>query len=57
MKKTLLIIPIVRETNLPSLLNLETLVVVVYFQTLRKTWAGTQTTYTEKTQLVSSFTT
>lgn len=49
MKKTLLIIPIVKETKLPSYLDLEALVVVlISLQAGRETWARAHTTYTEK---------
>lgn len=49
MKKTLLIIPIVKETKLPSYLDLEALVVVlICLQAGQETWARAHTTYTEK---------
>lgn len=56
-EKDTIIIPIVKEASLPSVLNLQALVVVIYLQALRKTWAGVQTTYTEETQLMNCFAT
>lgn len=48
MKRTLLIIPIVKETKLPSYLDLEALVVLIWLQAGREMWARAHTTYTEK---------
>lgn len=41
----------------PISFELQALVVVIYLQAFRKTWAGVQTTYTEETQLMNCFAT